>query len=239
LVESALPAAGCLAAARDAVPDAVCAAWTAADLHAWHVLAPLSREYAPWSSASLRPSALVAVLNDVLVHGRRAVLECGGGVSTLYLGRLLERLGAGALLTVEHDQGWAAFLERALAREGLGRRARVVHAPLAEHPLGWESPWYDEEALRAPLPQDPIDLLLVDGPPAWAAGTERSRYPALPVLLGDLAADATVVLDDVQRAGERAVLERWEAETPLRFERRPEPGGIAIARRGVEGPLGA
>jgi hypothetical protein len=220
------------------VSSAVDAAERAEDLLAWHALTPLSPEYAPWSSASLRPSALVAVLNDVLVHGRRAVVECGGGVSTLYVARLLERLGEGQLVTVEHDARWVAFLERALAREGL-ERARVVHAPLAEHPLAWGSPWYDEAALRAALPEAPVDLLLVDGPPAWAPGTEHSRYPALPVLLDDMAADATVVLDDLGRPGERAVLERWEAETPLRFEHRPELGGIAIARRGVESPLGA
>jgi transketolase len=62
---------------------------------------------------------------------------------------------------------------------------------------------------------------------------------ALPALLADLAADATVVLDDIQRPGEQAVLARWEAETPLRFERREEQGRIAIARLGVEPPLGA
>ena len=222
-----------------AAPAISRAGWTAADLHAWQVLAPLSGDYVPWSSASLRPSALVAVLNDVLVHGRRAVLECGGGVSTLYVARLLERVGQGALVTVEHDLRWVRFLERALARERLSRRVRVVHAPLGEHPLAWESAWYDERALRAALPAEPIDLLVVDGPPAWEGGTEHCRYPALPALLADLAADATVVLDDIQRPGEQAVLARWEAETPLRFERREEHGRIAIARLGVEPPLGA
>ena len=211
--------------------------WSAVDLHAWHVLAPLASDYLPWSSASLRPSAVVAILNDLVVHDRRAVLECGGGVSTVFLARLLERLGRGLLVTVEHDVRWVRFLERTLARERLTHRVRVVHAPLGGHALAWGSDWYEEGALRAALPAEPVDLLVVDGPPAWEEGTERSRYPALPALLSDLAADATVVLDDIHRPGEQAVLARWEAEAPLRFERHEEHGGIAIARLGVDPPL--
>jgi hypothetical protein len=211
--------------------------WSAADLHAWQVLAPLAGGYLPWSSAAIRPSALVAVLNDVVVHERTCVFECGGGVSTVYVARLLAQRGRGRLVTLEHDARWVAFLGDALARERLHERVALVHARLGVHPLAWEGGWYDPVALAAALPDEPIDLLLVDGPPAWAPGTERARYPALPALLDRLADDATVVLDDLHRAGERAVLERWEAETPWRFERRAEPGGIAIARGRGLAPL--
>jgi predicted O-methyltransferase YrrM len=212
--------------------------WTVSDLHAWPVLTPLAQEYVPWSSASLRPAGLVAVLNDLLVHDRRSVLEFGSGVSTVFIARLLERVGAGTLVTLEHDERWAQLVRRSLERERLDHRVRLVHAPLSEHPTGWDSPWYDEDAVRGAVEQ-PVDLLLVDGPPAWAPGTEHARYPALPALTGLLTEDATIVLDDVDRPGEQAVLERWEEETGLRFERRPEQGGIAIARRGSEAPLGA
>lgn len=210
-----------------------------ADLRAWGALTALPGRYLPWSSAALRPAALVAVLNEVEVLGRRSVLELGGGVSTVYLARLLAARGEGCLVAVEHHPLWAAWLERALHREGLDAVARVVHAPLAPHPLAWEGEWYAAEPLVDGLPGEPVDLLLVDGPPAWAPGTERARYPALPVLREHLAADATVVLDDLHRDGEREVLERWEAETTLRFDRRPEDGDIAIARVDGTDPLGA
>lgn len=200
-----------------------------ADLHAWHVLAPLATEYVPWTSASLRPSGLVAVLNDIHVRGRTTIVECGGGVSTAFVARLLERLGAGHLTTFEHDAGWAAWLQRALAREGLSHRVDVVHAPLAPHPLSWDAPWYDGIA----LPEAPIELLLVDGPPAFHPGTEHARYPALPALADRLSPNATIVLDDVHRPGEQDVLARWEAEHDVLFERRVRDGGIAI---GAPGP---
>jgi len=215
------------------------AGWSAADLHAWQVLAPLAGGYLPWSSAAIRPSVLVVVLNDVAGHDRTCVFECGGGVSTVYLARLLAQRGRGRLITLEHDARWVAVLgdARALARERVHERVALVHAQLGVRPFACEGGWYDPVALAAALPGEPIDLLLVDGPPAWAPGTERARYQALPALLDRLTDDANVVLDDLQRAGEWAVLERWEAETPWRFERRAEPGGIAIARGQGEAPL--
>jgi predicted O-methyltransferase YrrM len=201
--------------------------WTEPDLHAWHVLAPLATGYAPWTSASLRPAGLVAVLNEIQVRARTTILECGGGVSTIFIARLLERLGDGLLTTLEHDPAWVDFLERTLARERIVHRVRLVHAPLGPHPLSWDSDWYDEAAVAESLPDAPIELLLVDGPPAFEDGTEHARYPALPALAHRLAPDATVVLDDIARPGEQAVLRRWEAEHFV-FERRHRDGGIAI-----------
>jgi len=60
------------------------------DMHAMQVLAPLlGGTYLPFSSASMRPAALAVVANDIVLHDRRRVLECGSGISTVVLGRLL------------------------------------------------------------------------------------------------------------------------------------------------------
>ena len=75
-----------------------------------------------------------------------------------------------------------------------------------------------------------IDLLVVDGPPAFAAGHGMSRYPALPVLRERLASGATVVLDDIERPGEQEVVERREREFGLTFDRRL--AGVAMAMVG-------
>ena len=68
-------------------------------------------------------------------------------------------------------------------------------------------PWYDLKEL------DPCarwDLVVVDGPPR-TVGPE-ARYPALPVLASQLNDGAIILMDDANRADERAVLERWRAE---------------------------
>jgi hypothetical protein len=204
------------------------------DLRALQVLAPLAGAYVPWGPFAMRPSALVTVLDEILVARRRRIVELGGGVSTLYIGRLLRRAG-GHLHTLEHDKDWVGLLEQQLDAEGLGDVVTVVHAPLARTWYGWtpDSPWYAEDEARRATEGGPVDLLVVDGPPAWRADLRHARYPALPFFAESLAPFATVVLDDIHRRGEHDVVRRWEQELGLRFERRYTDGGIAVGRIGV------
>jgi predicted O-methyltransferase YrrM len=205
-------------------------AWTDRDLHAWAILRPLldAGGYLPWSEGAMRPGGLVEVCNEIVLGPRRRILELGSGVSTVVLARLL-RASGGTLVAVEHDAAWAAWVAERLAAEGLDAVARVVHAPLepaAAHAL----PWYAAAGIDAALAEGAPDLLVVDGPPAFRAEDALARLPAIAELLARLAPGATVVLDDIARPGERAVLARWERESALRFDRRPDTG-IAVARR--------
>jgi predicted O-methyltransferase YrrM len=172
----------------------------------------------------MRPAGLVLVCNEVVHGGRTRVVECGSGASTVLLARLLRERGAGSVVAIEHDGAWAELVGDLLRREGLGGVARVLHAPLEGDPL-----WYGPAALDA-LPSE-VDLLVVDGPPAYAPGKEHSRAPALPFFEPRLVAGAAVVLDDLQRAGEREVLARWERETSWHFEIH-EGAGAAVGARG-------
>lgn len=200
--------------------------WVEADLHAWHILRPLldAGPYLPWSDGAMRPGGLVLLCNEIVLGDRERIVECGSGVSTVLLARLLAQRGAGTLTALEHDEGWARWVTAQLAREGLDVRARVVTAALA--PDGW----YDPTAVEAGLGPAPIDLLVVDGPPACAPGAGLARHAALSTLAPQLAPGAAVVLDDVVRPGEQEVLRRWEAATPYRFEIRPTEA-VAIGRR--------
>jgi predicted O-methyltransferase YrrM len=180
----------------------------------------------------------VAILNDIVVLGRATIVECGGGIRTRFIARALAQRGDGQLLTIEPDRRWADVLTNALVRENLQDHARVVHAPLADHPLASDTDWYRDEAVRAAQPAAPIDLLLVDGPIANRPESAHARYTAMPVFRDRLARDATVVLDHITRRGEREVLVRWEQETDLRFERRFAHGGIATGRPLGYVPLG-
>jgi predicted O-methyltransferase YrrM len=185
-------------------------------------------ERLPWSDWSLRPEALAALTLEVR-GGRRELVECGAGVSTIVLARAL-REGGGRLHSLEHDPAWAAMVRSLLAAEGLDGVARVIDAPLRPHPLApGDGEWYASDALAA-LPASGIDLLLVDGPPAGEPEIQRRRYPALPMLAPRLAPHAIIVLDDASRPGEAWALDRWERATDFRFDRRG-PGGLATGRR--------
>ena len=202
----------------------------AEDLHAWQVLRPLLDlgGYLPWTSGAMRPAGLVDVCNEIVLGGRSRVVELGAGASTTLLARLLRTRG-GRLFAIEHDEAWAAHVAAQLRSEDLGAFASVIHAPLeAAADDADELSWYSRETLGRVARDETIDLLIVDGPPAYADGHELARLPALPELLSRLAPGAAVVLDDIEREGEQQVLEHWERATPFRFERLPS--GIAIGR---------
>jgi predicted O-methyltransferase YrrM len=191
----------------------------AEDLHAWQILRPLldAGGYLPWSTGSMRPAALVTVCNEIVHNDRAAILECGSGVSTVVLARLLRQRGSGTLTAIEHDEGWAHRVDALLHAEGLDQIARVISAPLEGDP-----PWYATAPLTA-LP-DAIDLLIVDGPPADQPATATRRAPALAFFAERLVPGATVVLDDLDRPGEQHVIASWERDTTWRFAVQPRTG---------------
>jgi Methyltransferase domain len=204
---------------------------------AWFALGALSGPYLPWGSGAMRPAGLVLVCNDIVLNDRRRIVEVGSGISTVLLARLLTQrsaVGGSRLAVVEHDARWGRWVVGQLEREAVGDGVVVIEAPLLPHPAADEGlEWYDEAAvgagLDAALGGELIDLLVVDGPPAFAAGHGMSRYPALPVLRERLAPGATVVLDDVERPGEQEVLRRWEREFGLVFDRQAPRAGVAMA----------
>ncbi len=180
-----------------------------------------------------RLGALRAALERLLAlvpAGDPLVVECGSGESTIAIARLLRARGRGRLQALEHYPAWASEIRRRLEAEGLADQAAVIDAPLLPNPAaepGCE--WYSPAALERV--GEPINVLLVDGPPSGEPGRERSRYPALPALEARLAPRAAVVLDDAGRPGERWVLARWEADHGIRFERLSE--GLALGRVGA------
>jgi Methyltransferase domain len=193
-------------------------------------LGALTGPYLPWGSGSMKPAGLVAVCNDVVLNERRSIVELGSGVSTVMLARLLHRsAGAGRrrLVAVEHDATWRRWVAGQLHEEGVDHDVVVLAAPLRPMRAADAAPgWYDEAVLDQTI--GAIDLLVVDGPPAFGAGLGLARHPALPKFRDRLAPGATVVLDDVERPGEQEVLRRWEDEFGLAF-RRDEHAGVAIA----------
>ncbi|WP_433132771.1 class I SAM-dependent methyltransferase [Micromonospora sp. CA-240977] len=180
----------------------------------------------------MRPSGVVAVLNEIIINRRRHIVELGSGISSIYLGRLLRQHG-GQLWTVEHDDRWAATVERQLADESLDDVVTVVRAPLAPMESPWpdeQNAWYETDAIRRRLAGQPIDLLVIDGPPASDAARQHSRYPAVPFFAPLLADDHTIILDDIDRPGEQEIMKRWEQDLNITFERQILAGGIGIGR---------
>jgi predicted O-methyltransferase YrrM len=180
-----------------------------------------------WTTGSMIPAGFAAVCAEVTARDAPTVVECGSGFSTLELATLVRERG-GRLVSLEHDPRWAERVRGELVAAGLAETAEVVLAPLEP---GAGLPWYAAAALGA-VPMR-IDVLLVDGPPAFEPGTGFSRYPALPALADRLVDGAVVVLDDIDRDGEQEVLDAWTRECGFRFEVRGAER-IAIGHREVQ-----
>ena len=184
-------------------------------------LAPLAGAFLPWTSSTMRPAAILAVVSEIVINQRRTIVECGSGNSTVFVARVLAQHEIdGHVHSLDHDGDWAALTARAIGREQLERFATVTHAPLVDG-------WYDRT--RVPACSD-IDLLVIDGPPAYERGLEMAREPALDFFWDRLAPGATIILDDASRDAERQVMAAWQNRHRVRF--RLQPGGHAVARVG-------
>lgn len=153
------------------------------------------------------------------------ILEFGSGVSTLLAAYALEKNGSGRIISIDHDAEWAGVTAQYLSAHSLQLRAEIVHAPLTDVLVASQSwQFYDPTALEV---VGPVDMLVVDGPPGALA--PLARYPALPLVESLLNPSAVIVMDDADRPGETAVIDRWQREFgPFDIYRPATEKGAAI-----------
>lgn len=151
------------------------------------------------------PDLLRTVVESVLEERPSLVVECGSGLSTIWIGYALQAVGSGRCVSLEHDSDYARETTRELDRHGLTEVAEVRHAPLKVAKMeGVSQPWYDTTSVED---LDGISMLLVDGPPK--ATGPRARYPALPLLRSRMRSGSLVILDDTARDDERDISDAW------------------------------
>ncbi|MEY2983559.1 MAG: hypothetical protein RLZZ568_176 [Cyanobacteriota bacterium] len=207
---------------------------TLTDLLAMNYLTPLAGNYLPWSAYAIRPSGLVKILNQILIRHHLTIVECGGGISTLYIARLFaQNHWPGHLYCLENNQDWLNFLTARLDNEGLTPFVTLIAAPLTACDLAiGQTPWYDTDTIRQTIaPEQTIDCLLVDGPPAYRPDIQYSRFPAVPFFQDQLSPQATVCLDDIGREGEQEIVQRWQGLLNVTFD--TSEGNVAIAHLGA------
>jgi len=164
----------------------------------------------PMRGWAASPDFSVLILGEIFAHKPELVVELGGGVSTLITAYALEKLGKGKLISIDHDSGFLRKTQQQIDLHGLHDIVQVIHAPLTKIDLdGVEWQWYD---LASADITSSIDLLVVDGPPGHLQA--RSRYPALPLFAEHLSEDAVMLLDDVARPDEQAIVREWAMQYP-------------------------
>lgn len=154
------------------------------------------------------PDLLKKIAEVISIEKPDFVVEASSGVSTVVIAYCLKRVGKGRVVSLEHDAKYAANNQSIIAAHGLESVATIVHAPLKEFENnGQQWLWYTPDCLWR---DQPIDLLVIDGPPANIQ--KLSRYPALPLLYKYLNKNSTVILDDGLREDEQQIVAMWEKE---------------------------
>lgn len=166
----------------------------------------------------------------VLEHRPRLVVDLGSGQSSVWMAGAMRAAGYdGKVVAIDHDEEFAAETRALAERQGVSAWLDVRSAPLIDQVIDGRSvTWYDTGLLTD---LSGIELLSVDGPPG--KGNPEARWPALPVLRGQLAARAAVVLDDMIRADEQAIADDWQARWPeFTVQRFDFEKGAAVFRCG-------
>lgn len=202
-------------------------------LLALHALLRLPRPLPSLRGWAGSPDFLLELARQVLERRPGTVVECSSGASTVVAARCCQLNGTGHVYALENAEEFAVKTRNLLAEAGLEAWATVIDAPLRPVSFAGESyPWYSCDGLE----QGPIDLLVVDGPPAGLRA--ESRYPAGPILIPRLSLGAAVMLDDADRPDERRIIERWQAEFPgLRAEKRQAEKGLVVLSQAPPQPL--
>lgn len=171
------------------------------------------------------PDMLLELASYILSHKPGIILECSSGSSTLVAARCLQLIGAGHVYSLEHDAKYLAKTQALLDRHGLSQHATLIHAPLESRD---GVSWYSSEAIRsAALP--PVELLVVDGPPADRDPDARS--PAMDRLWEHLASSFTVFVDDTIRDNECRMADAWQEQRGLsREDVSPCEKGLIVLR---------
>ena len=197
---------------------------TLAEKHALLDRLGLAHDALPYLGSWKADTGLLRLLVEhILEHKPRLVVEFGSGASTLVLARALKLAGGGSLISFDQHPDFVDATRQWLADYGL--EADLRSAPLAPSPDGWPGLWYD----HGPLPTG-IDLMLIDGPP-WSV--HPLTRGAAASLFDHIAPGGTIMLDDAARPGERLVARRWRKLHPDFDFRLDKSGtkGTLIGRR--------
>ncbi len=175
------------------------------------------------------PELISSILGEVLTLKPKHIVELGSGSSTIITSYLLEDIGAGKISSYDHDESYGEITRQRLRDHALDQFSTVFSAPLKSTTIDSNTyNWYD---INLDEIDDPIDIIVVDGPPEKTQ--KYARYPALPYFYEKLSDKAVIILDDAGRDEEREIVEMWLKKYPeFTHEYIYTEKGISILRRG-------
>jgi hypothetical protein len=162
----------------------------------------------PWDDSwALHPEVCQMLGRWIRAQKPRIVVEFGSGFSTYLIAAELRGIPGARLFSFEHHPLIHEKVQRGLTERGLDGQVRLSLCPLS---IGLHS---GRPLISYQIPRrvwqaiPPVELAVVDGPPADAFGREAAGYRLVP----KMAPDGWILLDDAERPHERACVDRWRA----------------------------
>lgn len=160
-----------------------------------------------FSGWALSPVVLRSICDFLKQREKTRILELGSGSSSIFLTENCDTLGIDRLVSLDQHCGYLSQTGRQImeAPEAMRLKTTLTFAPLIPVEVYGELlTCYDVASLTD---DDKFDLLVIDGPSG--ANNPDARRATLPVFRKYLTDEATIILDDAERAGERRALDWW------------------------------
>jgi precorrin-6B methylase 2 len=183
------------------------------------------------TQSALQPSALLTIQNDILLNGRRCIVETGSGVGTLYMAMVGKIYGLNLkVYSIEEDLAWIEIVRENLKKDALDSYVEFIHAPVDPKS---KDKWYDPVVVGKVFEtlDQKIDSLVIDGPKAYKKSFENARASAIDVLGPYLNDRCFVLIDDTHRRGERDQARVWADRYGMKFQ--TPCNTFSVATRGV------
>lgn len=173
----------------------------------------------PTRSWAASPDLLLTLVHLVRKNRPKLIVELGSGISTLVMAKAA--VGRVKIVSIDHSEEFAQKTREILNEHGV-KNVEIRVAPLKSNASGTQ--WYDLTLLRN---LKNIDLLVIDGPPG--SKNPKARQPALKEFETKLSPKAVIVIDDVNREGERELAEMFAKAFPKKnLEILPHEKGSAV-----------
>jgi hypothetical protein len=145
-------------------------------------------------------SLLYLILRMMREFSFSSIVELGAGQTSLLFDELRRRgLTDANTLTIEHDQEWAQHVQTRVSHE-----VKVVELiQYKDKGLAYYGYDFSDIAFKSE-----IDLLIVDGPPAWKRDWTYARHCCLQLLDRLDPSGFIIVLDDTERKGEAVLCDK-------------------------------
>ncbi|WP_340066115.1 hypothetical protein [Ascidiimonas aurantiaca] len=177
--------------------------------------------FLPITSWSMAPSAIVFILNDILINKRKNIIEFGSGLSTVFIALLIEQHKLDIqFISIDNNEEWILHQNRILKDLDCEKQVKFVYAPLntvdQSIKLKTQHTWYETKPLFPFLSGPTWDLIIVDGPKGSLC--DYSRFSAIPFFKDHLSDNFTVLLDDTNRKDEQIITEEWKRILGIPYE---------------------